>query len=126
MLPPDCRWKVEPERELLYLHGFALYPSRCAGCSPLPGGGGVLLHWGVRQLPHQRIFATMEGAKAFAEAWACKWDAEIRRVIKDQAHDPYDVRPPSPEVTQEAARRDLSRRRGRMKDWWKSKQPDQA
>ena len=126
MLPPDYRWEIEPERELLYLYGLMPYPRHGASCSRRPGGGGVLLHWGVRQLPHQRLFATLEGARAFAEAWAAKWDSEIRRVIKEQAHDPYDVCSPSPEVAKAAASRDLFRRRGPRKDWWKKDQPGQA
>jgi len=119
MQPPGYRWECSRERELLYLDGVMPFPCRCAGINPLLGGGGVLLHWGVRHLPHQRLFATAEGAKDFAEAWASKWDAEIRRVIKEQAHDPYGVRPPSPEMAKEAASRDLARRRGHRKDWWK-------
>lgn len=121
MLPPDYRWERDSEREILYLDGVAPYAHRCAGFSPLPGGGGVLLHWGIRDMPKQRILATTEGARRFAEAWACKWDAEIRRVIVHKQHDPYDVRPPSPEVTKEAASRDHARRRGHNKNWWKEK-----
>lgn len=126
MLPPDYRWEPLWEGQGLYLHGVKDFRCRCAWWEPLPGGGGVLLHWGVRDcLPNQRTLATPAGATRFAEAWATKWDAEIRRHVAEKGKG-YSLAPPSPEVAQAAASRDLFRRRGHRKEWWRKKQPNQA
>ena len=122
MLPPDYRWEPLWDGQALILHGVASYPCRCANWAPLPGGGGFVLHFGVRDcLPQQRTFATEVGATRFAETWAIKWDTEIRRVVANKCNTAYDVRPPSPEVAKEAASRDFARRRGHNKKWWKEK-----
>ena len=106
----------------MVLHGVAPYPCRCANWTPLQGGGGFVLHFGVRDgLPQQRTFATEVGATRFAEAWAIKWDVEIRKVVANKGNTAYDVRSPSPEVAREAASRDYARRRGHRKDWFKEK-----
>lgn len=121
MLPPDYRWEPLWEGQALILRGVAPYPCRCANWAPLPGGGGFVLHFGVRDgLPQQRTFATEAGAIRFAEAWALKWDAEIRRVVANKGNTAYDAHSPSPEVAKEAATRDHARRKGRRKDWWKT------
>lgn len=78
----------------------------------------MLLHWGVRDcIPNQRAMATAEGAKRFAEAWAIKWDAEIRRHVANKgAGDRW--KPPPEEVSKAAASRDLARRRGSGRKTW--------
>lgn len=119
MLPLGYRWEEQWGGQALYLDGVAPYPCRCAYWSPLPGGGGVLLHWGVRDcMPNQRAMATAEGATRFAEAWAIKWDAEIRRHVGNKgAGDRW--KPPPEEISKAAATRDLFRRKGHRKNWWK-------
>jgi len=74
-------------------------------------------------MPNQRTLATPEVAKRFAEAWASKWDAEIRRIVGNKSTGAYAVSSLSPEVAKEAASRDLARRRGHPKDWWKELTP---
>jgi hypothetical protein len=58
--------------------------------------------------------ATKEGAKRLAEAWALKWDADIRRLIQNKGAG-ENWTPPSAEVTRLAALSDSARRRGRKK-----------
>jgi hypothetical protein len=121
MLPSDYRWEEQWGGQALFLDGVAPYPCRCAYWAPLPGGGGILLHWGVRDgMPNQRVFATEGGAMRFVEAWAAKWDTEIRKIVANKGRD-YDVGVPAPGVVKEAASRDYARRRGHRKDWWKEK-----
>ena len=119
MLPPGYRWEEQWGGQALFLDGVAPYPCRCAYWSPLPGGGGVLLHWGVRDcMPNQRTMATAEVATRFAEAWAIKWDAEIRQHVANKgAGERWS--PPPEEVSKAAASRDLFRRKGHRKNWWK-------
>ena len=119
MLPPDYRWEEQSDGMALCLDGVAQYPYRCANWAPKQGGGGVLLHCGVRDcLPNQRVFSSAGIAIKFAESWATKWDAEIRRIVRNKGLG-YRVAPITPEVAREAAQRDYKRRHGSRKNWWK-------
>lgn len=78
------------------------------------------MNWGVRDcLPKQRTLATPEGAARFAEAWAIRWDAEIRQIVANK-NKGYEVVLSSPQASAAAASRDFARRRGGRKDWWKA------
>lgn len=121
MLSPGYRWEELWGGQGLYLVNVLPYPYRCAYWAPMPGGGGILLHWGMQDcLPKQRILATSEGAIRFAEAWAIKWDEKIREHVRNKGvGDPWSQ--PSTVSAEElaaSASRDRARSSGRR---WKEK-----
>lgn len=117
MLPPDYRWEELGGGRALYLDGVVPHPYRCAEWGTIPGG--VMLHWGVRDCrPNQRHFSSEQVATKFAEAWALKWDSDIRSIVANKGQS-YGVAPITEQVSREAASRDYKRRHGRRKNWWR-------
>ena len=64
--------------------------------------------------PHYHFMASREGAQRYVEAWARKWEAEIRGLPVCSPF-PYMQGAPDPAQTAAAATNDNARRRGRKR-----------
>lgn len=68
--------------------------------------------------PHYKFMATGEGSRRYVEAWAVKWEAEIRAL---PVSSPFGHLAGSPDAVQtaEASKSDYARRHGSRRCWWK-------
>lgn len=73
MLPEGFRWRP-------YLDGPGLYHgARLIACAaPVQSGWRLLIAGGGRPVRYE-FLPTLRACKRYAEAWAVKWEAEIRR-----------------------------------------------
>ncbi|RYG84877.1 MAG: hypothetical protein EON59_13130 [Alphaproteobacteria bacterium] len=113
MLPQGFEWRpyIEGEPALYLLDTQLAYVTHTQG-------GTWRIGFVAKGTPHYRFMGSQEAAQRFVEAWAVKWEAEVRRLVGSKARSEK-WNPPSPEESRLAASRDLARRKRHRKNWFK-------
>lgn len=108
MLPADFYWQTYIDGPGLYVKGRLV-----ATITRVTNGYRITTTPGSRP-PWHHFMKTEEGSRRYLEAWATKWEAQIRgsssSAILGMGHLAMD---PDPKATKEAATREWYRRRGR-------------